>query len=106
ISINSLNGILQCEKLEQITISASNGISCSDVNNNLSAWGLNQEFNVIPMNLVIKPHQDPHYQYSYPRDFSRLYRRAAENSEIVFSEIVFTRSNIYEIYNIRDPSLR
>ncbi|KAF0387536.1 hypothetical protein F8M41_011174 [Gigaspora margarita] len=44
----------------------------------------------------IKPRQDPHYQYhhSYPRDFSRLYRRAAENS------------NVYEIYNIRDSSLR
>ncbi|CAG8471637.1 11658_t:CDS:2 [Cetraspora pellucida] len=38
---------------------------------------------------------------SYPRDFSRLYRRAAENSENVF-----TRSNIYEIYNLRNPSLR
>ncbi|RIB16845.1 hypothetical protein C2G38_2188879 [Gigaspora rosea] len=47
----------------------------------------------------IKPRQDPHYQYhhSYPRDFSRLYRRAAENS---------AHSNVYEIYNIRDPSLR
>ncbi|CAG8459842.1 19033_t:CDS:2 [Racocetra fulgida] len=72
ISINSLNAILKCERLEQITISESHGIS-----------------------------YNPHYQYSYPRDFSRLYRRAAENSEIVF-----TRSNIYEIYNIRDPSLR
>ncbi|CAG8536255.1 11632_t:CDS:2 [Dentiscutata heterogama] len=51
---------------------------------------------------MIKPRQDPHYQYhSYPRDFSRLYRRASENSEKLSA-----RSNVYEIYNIRDPSLR